>query len=121
MVGIDPHHYEIARAPIQGPRDKARAIDLLEGKSVKLTAIATRPDSLFPGCLTHDIEITAGGMVDKMVIHSRPDQGQPPTLGAGGKRKRMGRFGFALLWADADGLVNGGGFTTGAIPADWRT
>jgi hypothetical protein len=96
---------------------RSRHINNQVGETYSILAVITRDAGLFARCTTHDITIGRGDYSKALVIHS---QGDAPAVGAVCKRKRIGGNGIALIWSDASGRVTGGGFTTAAVPPDWR-
>lgn len=102
--------------PLAQPTPR-RQIDAMEGETYTVLVIVTRTSTLFPGCVIHDMEIGRGAFTQRLVIHA---QGEAPSVGSVVKRKRV-PDGFAIIWADESGKVIGGGFTTAAVPRDWRS
>jgi hypothetical protein len=96
---------------------RSRHIDSQLGEEYSILSVLTRDTRLFLSCVTHDIKIGRGDYSKQLVIHA---QGEAPVVGAPVKRKRLGGNGIALIWANRTGRVTGGGFTTAAVPADWR-
>lgn len=101
--------------PLAKPAPR-RQIDAMEGDDFTISAAVTQGTSIFPACVRHEVTIEKPGFTKALVLHG---QGEPPVAGMEAKRKRVSD-GFAIIWADAAGKVIGGGYTTGAVPRDWR-
>lgn len=101
--------------PITKPAPR-RQIDTMEGDDLTISAVVTAGSSIFPVCVRHEVTIEKPSYSKTLILHC---QGEPPFAGAQLKRKRLSD-GFAIIWADTAGRVIGGGYTTGAVPKDWR-